>query len=106
MKLIRLIILFMITQAIQNSFLLTEEDKQNLIKSIENKSETFINKLLEIIKNEKVFLLQLLKTFKNKNVDIWMIKQEIMAENMKRIRQLKEDENDDFDFDWLIDKIY
>lgn len=95
----------MITQTIQNSFLLTEEDKQNLIKSIENKSETFINKLLEIIKNEKVFLLQLLKTFKNKNVDIWMIKQEIMAENMKRIRQLEEDEKDDFDFDWLIDKI-
>ena len=96
----------MITKAIQNSFLLTEEDKQNLIKSIENKSETFINKLLEIIKNEKVFLLQLLKTFKNKNVDIWMIKQEMMAENMKRIRQIEEDEKDDFDFDWLIDKIY
>ena len=96
----------MITKAIQNSFLLTEEDKQNLIKSIENKSETFINKLLEIIKNEKVFLLQLLKTFKNKNINIWMIKQEMMAENMKRIRQLEEDEKDDFDLDWLINKIY
>lgn len=95
----------MITKAIENSFLLTQKEKEHLITIIQNKSETFINGLLEKIKNEKNFLLQLLKTYKNKNVDIWIIKQEIMAENMKRIRQLEEDEKEDFDLDQLIKNI-
>ncbi len=87
----------MIIQAIENSFLLNQNEKEYLITSIQDKSESFINWLLEILQNEKIFLLQLLRQYKNKNVEIWIIKQEIRLENMKRIRELEKLEKENMD---------
>ena len=87
----------MIIEIIENSFLLSKKEKEYLINSLQNRSETYIKWLLEILQNEKIFLLQLLKEYKNKNVEIWMIKQEMMAENMRKIRELEKLEQENID---------
>lgn len=93
--------MLMIIQAIKNSFLLTNIQKEYLINNINEIPENEIYKLLWLLDNEKNFTLSLLKKYKddNKNTSIAEIKWELINENIKRIQTLELSENDIFDLE-------
>lgn len=98
-------IYYMLIPAIEKSFLLHQTQKEYFIQNIDWKSERYKNWLLEILQNEKVFMISLLKEYKNKNVDIWMIKQELIAKNMRKIQELEEAEQEGFDEEIFFENI-
>ena len=95
----------MIIQEIENSFLLTEIEKKYFIKNIDFKSENYIKWLLKILQNEKLFMISLLKEYKNRDIEIWIIKWELMSGNMKKIQELELNENETFDLEVALENI-
>lgn len=95
----------MIIQEIKNSFLLTEIEKKYFIKNIDFKSENYIKWLLKILQNEKLFMISLLKEYKNRDIEIWIIKWELMSGNMKKIQELELNENETFDLEVALENI-
>ncbi len=85
----------MISEIIKNSFLLNQKQKDYLLENIEEKDENYKSFLLDILKSEKSYMIMLLREYKNKNTDVWMIKQELVYKNLKRIKQLQEEDDDE-----------
>ncbi len=85
----------MISEIIKNSFLLNQKQKDFLLENIEEKDENYKSFLLDILKSEKSYMIMLLREYKNKNTDVWMIKQELVYKNLKRIKQLQEEDDDE-----------
>lgn len=85
----------MISEIIKNSFLLNQKQKDYLLENIEEKDENYKSFLLDILKSEKSYMIMLLREYKNKNTDIWTIKQELVYKNLKRIKQLQEEDDDE-----------
>ncbi len=85
----------MISEIIKNSFLLNQKQKDYLLEHIEEKDENYKSFLLDILKSEKSYMIMLLREYKNKNTDVWMIKQELVYKNLKRIKQLQEEDDDE-----------
>lgn len=96
----------MIIQSIKDSFLFTQEQKEYLIRIIKDKDEDFINNLLEILQNEKSFMIWLLKEYKNKNVFLWDIKNELISQNLKKLKKLELNEKEISDLETKIEYIY
>lgn len=91
----------MLNDLIQNSFFLTKEQKEYFLEIIKEKDDIYIKKLYEYLQNEKNFILECLKEFKNRSEDIWIIKQELIQKNLKRIKELElEEKNDDLNIDF------
>lgn len=84
----------MISEIIKNSFLLNQKQKDYLLEHIEEKDENYKSFLLDILKSEKSYMIMLLREYKNKNIDVWIIKQELVYKNLKRIKQLQEEDDD------------
>lgn len=99
-------IYYMIIQAIEKSFLLNQNQKEYFIQNLHLKSEKYKNWLLEILQNEKDFMISLLKEYKNKNVEIWMIKQELISKNMRKIQELEDAEKESFDLEKALENIF
>lgn len=89
----------MLEKAIQNSFLLTEEQKEYYIKIISQKDDIFLQKFQELLETEKIFLLKSLKEYKNRSTNIGIIKQELIQKNLKRIKELESEEIVKFDLE-------
>lgn len=85
----------MISEIIKNSFLLNQKQKDYLLEHIEEKDENYKSFLLDILKSEKNYMIMLLREYKNKNTDVWTIKQELVYKNLKRIKQLQEEDDDE-----------
>lgn len=85
----------MISEIIKNSFLLNQKQKDYLIEHIEEKDENYKSFLLDILKSEKSYMVMLLREYKNINTDIWIIKQELVYKNLKRIKLLQEEDDDE-----------
>jgi hypothetical protein len=96
----------MIIQTIQNSFLLTINQKEFLIKIIDSKSDIYIKNLLGILQNEKLFMISLLREYKNKNVDVLIIKGELISENIKKIKELELGENEVYDLEKELENVF
>lgn len=91
----------MLQKAIQDSFLLSDLQKEYLINNIDTISETDLDKILEILSTEKDFTLSLLKKYKNdgKNTSIVELKWELINENLKRMKKLELSEIEIFDIE-------
>ena len=87
---------------IKKSFLIENDKKEELINVIYEKDDIFKENLLELLKNEKQLIIQSLKEYKNRaNTDIWMIKQELIQKNLRRIKNLEnEEKNDNLEIDF------
>lgn len=94
-----------IIETINNSFLLNKSQKEYLIWCIHLKDEIYINNLLKILQSERKLILSLLKEYKNRNTEIWVIKQEIINENMKKIKKLEQNENEVYDLEKELENI-
>ena len=75
--------------------MLNQKQKDYLLENIEEKDENYKSFLLDILKSEKSYMIMLLREYKNKNTDIWIIKQELVYKNLKRIKQLQEEDDDE-----------
>lgn len=93
----------MLEDLIKNSLFLNEKQKKYFSDIINTKNQKYIEKIEEYFKEEKYFLIQSLKEYKNRNnTDIWMIKQEIIQKNLKRIKKLElEEQSNDNLYIWL-----
>lgn len=89
----------MLDNLIQNSFLLTEKQKIYYKKIISKKDDNFIQQFKKLLETEKIFLLKSLKEYKNRNTNIWIIKQELIQKNLKRIKLLEQEDEINYDLD-------
>ncbi len=76
--------------------------KEELLNIIYQKDDIFKEQLFEVLQNEKQLIIQSLKEYKNRaDTDIWIIKQELIQKNLKRIKNLEiEEKNDNLEIDF------
>ncbi len=97
----------MLQKAIQDSFLLSDLQKEYLINNIDTLDKNDLEKILELLSNEKDFTLSLLRKYKNdgKNTSIVDLKWELINENMKRMKKLELSEIEIFDIEKELENI-
>lgn len=93
-------------EEIKNSFFLNETQKKFFLNIISKKDDIFLKKLRKILETEKDFLLKSLIEYKNRDSDIWIMKQEIIQKNLKRIKELESEEIWIFDLEKEFENIF